>query len=216
MGPGSLSFAWTVSSEPNADYFRFEIDDVVQTQISGNSGGNNIPWAQLNYAIPSGPHTLRWRYQKNESAVAGLDASYLDQVVYTPSFGSGPPYVQWLTTHFAASQWGNAYLTGPDADVDLDDRSNLDEYAFGGSPVLADSGLPVLTQAVGSEVFFDFSTDNAKTDLTVTPRLSSDLAVWTATSAQILANTGGRTFWRTRVPRSDGRKFFHLRATLVP
>ena len=41
-GPGTVSFWWTVSSQLNGDYFRFEIDETVQNQISGHSSGNNI------------------------------------------------------------------------------------------------------------------------------------------------------------------------------
>ena len=99
-GPGGVAFWWTVSTEPNADFLRFEIDGSVMNQISGNNSGNNIPWAQQTFAVPAGQHTLRWRYIKNEAAVGGLDACWLDQVTYTPAFARGPPYAQWLKARF--------------------------------------------------------------------------------------------------------------------
>jgi subtilisin-like proprotein convertase family protein len=215
-GPGTVSFWWTVSSEPNADYFRFEIDDTVQTQISGNNNGDNIPWAQQTFAVPAGQHTLRWRYAKSEATAVALDAGWLDQIVYTPAFASGPPYAQWLNGLFPASQLGNGLITGPDIDFDGDERSNVEEYAFGGSPVIRDYANPVDTSAAGSEVFFDFSTANWKTDLIFTPRISPDLGGWTDVTAEFLSQSGGQSHWRVRVPKSAGRKFFVLRAVLAP
>jgi hypothetical protein len=216
MGPGTVSFWWTVSSELNFDFFRFEVDNTVQAEISGNSSGNNIPWAQQTYAIPAGLHTLRWRYIKNETGAAGLDACWLDQISYTPTFASGPPYAQWLNGLFPSNQLGNGLITGPDVDIEGDGRINLDEYAFGGSPMIYDSANPVATQTVGNEVFFEYSTSNAKTDLSITPQISNDLRTWTGVTGEFVSQSGGQSFWRVRVPKSAGPKFFLLRANLIP
>jgi subtilisin-like proprotein convertase family protein len=215
-GPGTVSFWWTVSSEPNADYFRFEIDQTVQTQISGNSSGNNIPWAQQTFNVPAGQHMLRWRYIKNETATAGLDACWLDSITYTPTFASGPPYAQWLNGLFPASQLGNGLITGPGIDSDGDGRINLDEYAFGGSPLMGDHSSPVAPAPSGSEVFFDFNTDDWKTDLIITPRISGDLSTWADVTPEFISQSAGVSHWRVRVPHSAGRKFLVLRAGLTP
>jgi hypothetical protein len=216
MGPGTVSFWWTISSQANADFFRFEIDGTVLSQISGNNSGNNIPWAQQTFAVPSGQHTLRWRYIKDEAVAEALDACWLDQIAYTPAFASGPPYAQWLNGFFPASQLGNAFITGPDVDFDGDGRSNLYEYAFGGSPLIRDDSNPVVDYPAGNEVFFDFSTSDLKTDLTITPRISSDLSAWTNATAEFVSQSGGSSLWRVRVPKSAGQTFFGLRATLAP
>jgi hypothetical protein len=215
-GPGTVSFWWTVSSEINADYLRFEIDETVQTQISGNNGGDNLPWAQQTFSVPAGQHVLRWRYIKNEAVAAGLDACWLDSITYTTAFASGPPYAQWLNGLFPASQLGNGFITGPDIDSDGDGRSNLHEYAFGGSPLIHDLMQPVSSQPAGSEVLFDYTTDDTKTDLIITPRLSDDLTIWTDATSESVSQAGTLTQRRVRVPQSAGRKFFMLKAEMTP
>jgi hypothetical protein len=215
-GPGTVSFWWTVSSELNGDYFRFEIDQTVHTQISGNSSGNNLPWAQQTFNVPAGQHMLRWRYIKNEAATDGLDACWLDQISYTPNFASGPPYAQWLNNLFPAAQLGNGLITGPDIDTDGDGRSNLEEYAFGGLPLIPDHVQPLNSQPSGNEVFFEYSTDDAKTDLIITPRVSDDLSIWTDGTGEFVSQSAGQTHWRVRFPQSAGHKFFRLKAELAP
>ena len=215
-GPGTVTFWWTVSSELNADYFRFEVDATVIAQISGNSAGNNIPWAQRTYNVPAGQHMLRWRYIKNESVAMALDACWLDQVVYTPTFATGPPYAQWLNGLFPSQQLGNGLITGPDIDFDDDGRSNLHEYAFGGSPLIRDHvPMPAPVQS-GNEVHFQYSTEDWKTDLIVTPRLSDTLIGWSSGTPELISQGGGLKSWRVRIPQSAGRKFFSISAGLAP
>lgn len=216
MGPGTVSFWWTVSSEQDYDFFRFEVDTTVSAEISGNSDGNNIPWAQQSFSIPAGLHTLRWRYIKDEAAADGLDACWLDQIAYTPTFASGPPYAQWVNGVFPASSLGDGLVTGPDIDFDGDGRTNLHEYAFGGSPLINDTANPVVASAVGNEVIFEYSTDSAKSDLIITPQISNDLSSWTSVSGELVSQSGGLSYWRVRVPQSGGKKFFILRANLIP
>ena len=217
MGPGTVSFAWTVSSETNADYFRFEVDGTVSDQISGNSSGNNIPWATLTRNVPAGQHTLRWRYIKDGQGEAGLDAAWLDNIQYTPSFASGPPYAQWLNTSFPTNQLGNASYTSADADTDGDGRTNLEEYAFGGSPVVFDfASSPLSSLSQSGETHFQYSIEASKTDLILTPRLSDDLTTWTNGTGEFVTLSGGRNHYRVRVPWSAGRKFMRLNATLAP
>ncbi|MFZ4765885.1 MAG: S8 family serine peptidase, partial [Roseimicrobium sp.] len=216
MGPGTVTFSWTVSSEANQDFFRFEIDNAVQSQISGNSSGNNIPWAQKVVAVPAGLHALRWRYIKSEAVADGLDACWIDQISYTPAFATGPPYAQWLNGLFPSSQLGNGLLTGPDADYDGDGRSNLAEYAFGGSPVLPDNANATPTQTAGNDVTFHYTTTDSKTDVIVVPRLSTDLVNWANATSEMVSQAAGLTHWQVRVPQSAGKSFFQLNATLAP
>ena len=85
-GPGTLSFYWKVSSEPNFDFLRFYIDDVEQTgAISGE-----VAWAQKTYSITSGSHTLKWAYTKDYSVSTGSDAGWLDKVEFTAA-----PTTKW-------------------------------------------------------------------------------------------------------------------------
>ena len=77
-GPGTLQFYWKVSSEPNYDFLEFYLDGVRQTRISGN-----VEWQPLSYSIPTGSHTLKWRYTKDVSVTSGSDCGWLDKVVFT-------------------------------------------------------------------------------------------------------------------------------------
>ncbi len=83
-GPSTLSFWWKVSSESGYDYLGFTMDQpFVRSSgpdaISGTTGG----WETRTYTIPSGTHTLRWTYAKDNSVSSGSDAGWLDQVVFT-------------------------------------------------------------------------------------------------------------------------------------
>ena len=82
QGPGTLSFFWSVSSEPGWDFLEFWVNGVRQSgSISGSVG-----WAQRSFALASGTQTLRWTYRKDSSVSAGSDAGFVDRV----TFVSGP------------------------------------------------------------------------------------------------------------------------------
>jgi subtilisin-like proprotein convertase family protein len=222
MGPGTISFWWTVASEPGYDFFRFEMDDEIYAEISGfgvdpgTGFSTHKPWEQETYYVPPGLHTLRWRYIKDEIESVSLDSAWLDTIFFTQQFASGPPYAQWLAANYPAAQLGNGEITGPGADGDGDFRSNLEEYAFGGSPLIQDFAQPVSAMPSGAEVHFGFSTNTTKTDLLITPQLSDDLANWLDDTGEFVSQTGNVMQWRVRVPQSAGRKFMKLRATLTP
>jgi len=80
VGPGTLTYWWKVSSEPDYDFLEFYLDGVLQPgAISGE-----VPWQQQTHDIPTGAHTFRWRYAKDVSDSAGQDAAWLDEVNFTP------------------------------------------------------------------------------------------------------------------------------------
>jgi hypothetical protein len=85
-GPGTLSFWWRVSSEAGYDFLRFTLDGVQQGSAPQISGA--VAWQQRTVSIPAGFHTLRWTYEKDLTTTAGLDAGFLDQVVYTSTIVS--------------------------------------------------------------------------------------------------------------------------------
>ncbi len=78
-GPGTLSFWWKVDSELNHDILRFSIDGVLQDRISGS-----VYFMRKQYLLGPGMHTLKWKYSKDASGSAGIDAAWLDQVVWMP------------------------------------------------------------------------------------------------------------------------------------
>ncbi len=78
IGPGTLSFWWKVSSETNYDWLVFE-SAAVTNQISGE-----VDWQEQIVDLKPEQQTLRWRYQKDQNTVEGMDAAWLAQVSYEP------------------------------------------------------------------------------------------------------------------------------------
>lgn len=88
-GPGCLSFWWKVSSETNFDFLTFTCTGpglTNQGAISGESG-----WLAQTVCIPEGVYNLKWTYSKDTSVSMGLDAAWIDEVVYTA--GDLPPFI---------------------------------------------------------------------------------------------------------------------------
>jgi len=77
-GPGWLSFSWKVSSEVDFDLFYFVDNGKKITNISGETG-----WAEYQYELDSGPHSLQWIYDKDPFTVSGLDTAWLDAVEFS-------------------------------------------------------------------------------------------------------------------------------------
>ena len=85
MGPGTLSFWWKVSSEPDYDFLDFYLDNSLQASISGE-----VSWEKRTVSIPPGVHSLKWQYIKDIADTFGLDSGWLDEVFFTPPVA--PPY----------------------------------------------------------------------------------------------------------------------------
>ena len=85
-GPGTVAFWWRVSSEMDADFLEFYLNEVLQRRISGDTD-----WEQVFLAVTESDSTLRWRYVKDIGTDLGEDCGWLDQVTYAP--GSGPPSI---------------------------------------------------------------------------------------------------------------------------
>ena len=78
-GSGTISFWWMVSSEKDFDFLEFLVDGVVYGSISGTNGN----WVSFSMNIDSEDsvtHTLEWRYRKDSSQSAGLDAGFIDEM----------------------------------------------------------------------------------------------------------------------------------------
>ena len=77
-GPGTLTFQWKVSSEANYDFLRFYIDGNQQALRSGN-----LDWEAQSYDIPSGSHTVQWKYIKDGSVSRAQDAGWVDHIQWS-------------------------------------------------------------------------------------------------------------------------------------
>ena len=136
-GGATLSFFYNVSSESGYDFLRFYIDGIQQNQWSGAVG-----WTQQTYILAAGSRTLRWEYSKDNSASAGSDAAYLDDITITTTAPAALRIVdgnQALGKALVSDANGNAswqQLTASNVSVpDLVVVQDLDIPICGTSPI---------------------------------------------------------------------------------
>jgi hypothetical protein len=105
VGPGTLSFWWKCDSITNLDLLTFLINANVQpAQISGV-----VDWQPQAYYLPSGTHTLRWRFKRGSSSDTNhLNTAWVDQVVFTAG-ATTPSFVQ-QPTNLTVFQTSNAFV----------------------------------------------------------------------------------------------------------
>jgi len=77
---GYLSFWWKVSSEQYYDLLEFRVNGTSLTNISGE-----VNWQKFSVALAAGTNVLQWRYSKDATYDSGLDAGFVDQVVFAPA-----------------------------------------------------------------------------------------------------------------------------------
>lgn len=119
IGPGQLTYTWSVSSEANPDYndpqsnYFGEIydaiycflDDVQQSFLSGEEG----PVQQV-LNIPAGPHTIRWEYRKDPYSDEGEDRGRLQALTWTPSGTEAVAYgARRVDQYFQEASWFGKY-----------------------------------------------------------------------------------------------------------
>lgn len=91
---GQGAFNYRVSSELNFDFLSFFIDGSLVQHWSGEAG-----WATFNFPVPSGFHTLEWRYSKDPSGSSGMDAAFIDNVllpIVLPTDSTTPARLSWI------------------------------------------------------------------------------------------------------------------------
>ena len=130
--------------------------------------------------------------------------------------GRLPSFISWANAHESANRMAaNTIASQPDADFDHDGRSNLLEYAFATSPVLANDPAPRMPVAPASASHFvlQYQRDTALSDLTFTAEACFDLTNWKAPGesgapagfTDVLISTSGTIETReARIPRSPG------------
>jgi len=85
-------------------------------------------------------------------------------------------YENWRMAEFTDQQAADALVSGPGADPDGDGFTNLQEFAFGGDPLVPDADLirPRLERAGNSWILTVRQRTNAS-DLTITPQAAASL-----------------------------------------
>ena len=75
----SIRFWVKSSTEKQADYLKFFIDNQQKSTWSGETA-----WSRVAFAVGPGIHTFKWSYQKDYSNLSGSDAVWLDNIQFPP------------------------------------------------------------------------------------------------------------------------------------
>lgn len=76
-GPGTLSFRWRVSSEEDYDSLVFSMNGSLEEVIDGE-----VEWTTVTKELGEGDHTLTWDYRRDELDGDGMNAGFLDAVMF--------------------------------------------------------------------------------------------------------------------------------------
>ena len=85
LSPDSISFYKKVSCEQGSVYSQWW--DFLQFFIDGTSMGQwdgEVDWSREHFYVTSGVHTFKWVYSKDNTATAGIDAAWVDFIVFPP------------------------------------------------------------------------------------------------------------------------------------
>jgi hypothetical protein len=125
IGPGTLRFDWSVSSEENPDYadqgspnFR-EIYDALFVYLNGQrveigdtplflSGFNEE--TTLEISVPAGPQIVEWVYEKDPYTDEGEDTGFLDSLEWIPDPANSYPVLGAFS--YAGSGWNGPTWLG--------------------------------------------------------------------------------------------------------
>lgn len=126
IGPGILSFNWSVSSEENPAYGqggpdRDDIYDALFLLVNGEpvSNGSGEPRflsgeeepELLQLTLGAGPQTVEWRYEKDPYSSEGEDTGFLEGLSWNP--GPGDPYPVYGAYAFEGTPWHGSNWFGP-------------------------------------------------------------------------------------------------------
>ncbi len=115
MYDDSISFFKRVSSLLLADKLKFYIDGSMVGQWSGKSATS---FSRVAYPVLAGPHTFKWEYAKGHSGKDGVDAAWVDFIVFPPEYkttvnaggngfacGNHPYQLQGLAVNYDSLLW---------------------------------------------------------------------------------------------------------------
>ena len=101
------TFRYSVSSESSFDYLLFCIDNTGCSRFSGytNRWSGAVTGTQT-FSIPATAQTLTWKYAKDGSVNSRSDTAWVDDILITPTAGSGNGEGNWTSDIFGPSLLG--------------------------------------------------------------------------------------------------------------
>jgi uncharacterized repeat protein (TIGR01451 family) len=194
MYDDSISFYRKVSSELFHDMLSFYIDGLKVGQWTGN-----LNWKRMSYPVSAGEHTFRWEYLKDGAGTTGLDAAWVDFIVFPPETktmayagnninscenqpiqlnGSAANYLSLLWSTSGSGQFNNSAILNP-----IYTPSASDIAAGSVTITLSVTGLSYKESSQSSFVLTlnRFATANAGSDVSVCEGLPVNLLQPSAT-----------------------------------
>lgn len=206
QGPGRVSFSWKVSSD-RRDFLQCYLGGAEVARISGET-----EWDDLHFDLGAGEQSITWRYVKDISGSGGLyDSGLVDSISFEPF----TDYDDWASTQFTPAELLDPVISGPDADPNNNQSSNLIEYAFGGNPLVVDGSLMLPGMTLDDDGYgYTFRKNYTNGDLTYQMEQSTDLENWVVVTGTLVETDGEYETYRYRLNTEPGTENF-LRVRVI-
>jgi hypothetical protein len=148
-GAGTGSFHVKISSEQDWDYLEFAVNGRVLAKWSGR-----VNWRTFEFPLQAGNNRLEWRYRKDPSTFAGMDAAFIDNVFLpeVPVIEPEPETEPTLAVVGITAEGLQLSVTGDAAtEYELQFSTDLKSWSTLANVVTDDTGKAVLTDAASAE-----------------------------------------------------------------
>ncbi len=98
-----IKFYKKVSSEPNYDKLKFNIDNSLKGEWSGE-----VAWTQESYDVTAGSHTFKWTYAKDSMVSEGSDCAWIDMIQFIAPGQTNPAPL--IAVSADTIDFGNVYV----------------------------------------------------------------------------------------------------------
>jgi hypothetical protein len=148
-GAGTGSFFVKISSEQDWDYLDFSLNGQLLAKWSGR-----VDWKKFEFPLEAGMNRLQWRYKKDPSTFAGMDAAFIDNVFLpeVPVIEPEPETKPTLAVVGIIAEGLQLSVTGDAAtEYELQFSTDLKSWSTLANVVTDDTGKAVLTDAASAE-----------------------------------------------------------------
>lgn len=207
--------------------YGFFIDDITVTNASEATVSQTLLAGtaesfMLDSATVGGPLVVGNTYQMRIRPKIGyqwFDFGSAKIVSVAAAMPPSPTYSNWAASFEIAHGLPAGALSDPHGDYDKDGRANLLEYAFGGSPVLANDPFARIpsSQVADGHLVLRYQVDTTLSDLALAAEACSSMGAWKSAgeagapvgfTEQVVSNEGILEIREARIPISSGGRCF--------
>jgi hypothetical protein len=173
--------------------------------------------------VSPGSTTITASQAGNASYTAAPDVMQT-LTVSDPPPPPSPTFATWASAFESANSLPPGTISNPNGDYDRDGRSNLIEYAFGGSPVIANDPAPGLPAAHTTDTDFvlQYQRDTSLSDLTFTVQACPVMQYWKAPGEagapagftdEVISTNGIIETHEAKIPLGSGNCFMRVQVS---